>query len=94
MAERNEYDQKLDKIGQLLMEKRKALGKRYNSREKFIDNRSEEIFAGEAWISCRHLASIESGKNWMSVEMLIKHAYALEIHPVDLFREILDIYNS
>jgi len=72
MTEKNTYDEKLVKIGNLLVEKRKALGKRYNSREKFIEKRSDELFAGKAWISCRHLANLEGGKNWISIDMLIK----------------------
>lgn len=94
VAERNTYDDKLVKIGILLREKRKALGRRYGSRESFIEQRSLEILGGEPWISCRHLANLESGKNWLSVEMLIKHAYALEMNPVELFQEILEIYNT
>lgn len=94
MAERDGYDGKLVKIGNLLREKRIALGKRYSSREKFIAERSLELYEEEPWISCRHLANLERGKNWLSVELLIKHAYALEMNPVDLFREILEIYNT
>lgn len=76
------------------MEKRKALGKRYSSRERFIAERSLELYEEEPWISCRHLANLETGKNWIGVEMLIKHAYALEVDPVELFREILKLYNE
>ncbi len=93
MSEKKEYNQKLVKVGALLLEKRKALGP-YGSREAFIEKRSQELFGGEPWISCRHLASLEAGKNWASVEMLIKHAYALEADPVELFREILRIYTQ
>lgn len=94
MAERGRYDEKLVRIGDFLRAKREALGKKYGSRERFIEQRSMEILGGEPWISCRHLASIEGGKNWMSVEMLIKHAYALEMDPVELFQEILEIYSA
>jgi len=83
--------QKIIKIGELLENKRKSLGKQYSSREKFIENRSKEIFNGDAWISTRHLANIESGKNWLSVELLIKHSYALEMEPIELFREIVEL---
>ncbi len=92
MAERTEYDERLDKIGRYLYERRKQLGAPYKSRDKFIGKRSAELFGGEAWISSRHLASLERGKNWMSIELLIKHAVALECDPVELFRDIVRIY--
>ena len=94
MSEKQNYNEQLVKVGNLLMKKRKALGKRYGSRENFIAERSLELFGGDPWISCRHLANVESGKNWISVEMLIKHSYALEEDPVDLFYEILKEYNG
>ena len=94
MAEKAKFDNKLVMVGRLLTEKRKALGKKYSSRDKFIEERSLELFDGIPWISCRHLANVESGKNWLSVEMLIQHAYALEVNPVELFAEILKVYNE
>ena len=94
MAEKKNYDQKLVEIGEMLANKRRALGKQYSSREKFIEQRSLELFGGEQWISTRHLANIELGKNWISVEKLISHAYALEMDPKTLFEEILKIYIS
>lgn len=94
MAEKKEYNAKLVEIGRMLVDKRIALGKEYKKREDFIDNRSEEIFNGESWISPRHLANVELGKNWISIEKLIVLAYALEEDPVDLFEEIMKIYNS
>lgn len=94
MAERKQSNKALIKIGQMLIEKRKALGKPYSSREKFIFNRSIELFNGEQWISVRHLSNIELGKNWMSIEKLITLSNALEIDPVALFREIIDIYRE
>ena len=94
MAEKRGYNQKLVEIGQMLSEKRKALGREYKNREIFIDLRSEEIFGGQNWISPRHLANVELGKNWISIEKLITLAYALEVNPVDLFAEIVDIYTK
>lgn len=94
MAEKKEYNRLLVDIGIMLEEKRKSLGKPYNSRESFIENRSVEIFNNVPWISQRHLANLERGKNWISVELLIHHAYALEMDPMDLFKEILRIYNT
>ena len=94
MAEKMGYDESLIRVGGLLEQKRKALGKQYASREKFIMQRSLELFAGEQWISLRHLTNIELGKNWMSLEMLIKHSYALETDPVELFSDIVHAYNG
>lgn len=94
MAERKNYDQGLVKIGELITEKRKALGSAYKSRENFIDRRSEELFGGKAWISPRHLANIEFGKNWISIEKLIILATALEENPVDFFEEIIETYQK
>ena len=94
MAERNEYDEKLIKIGRYLCARRRRLGTQYKSREKFIDQRSMELFGGDPWMSNRYLASLERGKNWISIKLLIKHAYALECDPVDLFSDIVRIYHG
>lgn len=94
MAERQKYDPGLIKIGELITQKRKALGYAYKSRESFIDRRSEELFGGEPWISPRHLANLELGKNWISIEKLIVLATALEETPVDLFEEIIQTYQK
>ena len=94
MSERDIYDPRLVRIGELLVQKRKALGTNYRSRENFIHQRSREVFDGVPWISVRHLSSLESGKNWISIEMLIQHAYALEMDPVELFRELLQAYQE
>ena len=94
MAEKKEYNQKLVEIGKMLAKKRSGLGREYKKREEFIDYRSEEIFGGEQWISPRHLANVELGKNWLSIEKLIVLSYALEEDPVKLFAEIIEIYNS
>ena len=94
MSERKEYDPKLVKVGNLLKQKRIGLGQEYRSREKFLENRSDELFAGVPWMSERYLASIEEGKNWISIEKLIPLAYALEMDPVQLFAEIFEIYTE
>lgn len=94
MAERRIYDEKLVKIGALLATKRKSLGIQYKNRERFIDLRSEEIFGGDAWISPRHLANIELGKNWISFEKFFLLATALEVDPTELFDDIRRIYNT
>ncbi len=94
MAEKIIASEALVRIGSLLEQKRKALGKRYKSREKFIYNRSEELFGAEDWISLRHLYNIEHGKNWVSIEKLILLADALEEDPGDLFDEIVAIYRG
>ena len=94
MAERQNYNHGLVKVGELLTQKRKALGSAYQTREGFISRRSDELFSGEAWISSRHLANLELGKNWPSIEMLLFLATALEEDPVDLFHEIIETYQN
>ena len=94
MAERKNYDEGLVNVGKMLAEKRKSLGERYSSREKFINLRSNELFGSDDWISLRHLSNIETGKNWISIEKLLLLATALEENPVDLFEEILEAYHS
>ncbi len=94
MSTKCKQDLGLKAVGQLLTQKRISLGPSYYSREKFITNRSIELFQGEDWISLRHLANLESGYNWISIEMLVKLAAALEQNPVDLFSEILLTYQS
>lgn len=94
MAERTKQSEALLEIGRLFEQKRKALGKQYKSRERFIYNRSDELFGSEDWISLRHLYNIEHGKNWISIEKLIMLADALEEDPADLFDEIVKIYRS
>ena len=68
MAEKSVESEALVRIGKLLEQKRKALGKQYKSRARFIENRSDELFGSEDWISLRHLYNIEHGKNWISIE--------------------------
>lgn len=92
MSEKKTFDPALVEIGILLTNKRKALGHEYKTREKFIDLRSNELFGGNDWISPRHLANIELGKNWISIEKLIILSHALEENPADLFEEIVQIY--
>ncbi|MBD5451200.1 MAG: XRE family transcriptional regulator [Lachnospiraceae bacterium] len=92
MAERKKYDEKLKEIGKLLSIRRKALGEQYKTREQFIDLRADELFGGKAWISPRHLANIELGKNWISFEKFFDLALALETDPLELFEEIRKIY--
>lgn len=94
MAEKIGKSEALVQIGKLFEQKRKALGSRYKSREQFIDHRSQELFGAEEWISLRHLCNIEAGKNWVSMEKFIMLADALEVDPVDLFREVLRIYHN
>lgn len=94
MSERKKYDPGLVKVGELLKEKRKALGVEYKTREHFIELRSAELFDNSDWISPRHLANIESGKNWISIEKLITLSAALEENPVDLFAEIIFAYRE
>lgn len=94
MAERKKYDPGLVCVGELLSTKRKALGPLYQTRERFIEIRSNELFGGQDWISPRHLANLELGKNWISIEKLLVLATALEEDPVDLFGEIIKTYQG
>lgn len=94
MSEKSEQSETLIKIGKLIESKRKSLGKEYSSREKFINNRSDELFDSQDWISLRHLCNIENGKNWISIERLIILSDALEIDPIVLFSEIVEIYRD
>lgn len=94
MAERKKYDPGLVRVGILLANKRKSLGPLYKTRERFIDIRSSELFGENDWISPRHLANLELGKNWISIEKLLVLATALEEDPVDLFEEIIQAYQK
>ena len=94
MAERKKFDKGLINVGDLITKKRKALGSRYSTRSDFIETRSQELFSSEDWISLRHLANIETGKNWISIEKLLLLATALEEDPVDLFEEIITAYKK
>lgn len=94
MSERKKKDDWIQKTGQMLHDKRMALGKEFKSREFFVEDRSEKLFDYDDWISSRYLASIELGNNQLSIEKLIKLAYALEIDPVELFAEIVRIYQE
>ena len=94
MSERKQKDVWIEKVGQLIREKRYALGTEFHSREFFVSDRSENLFEYEDWISSRYLASIELGNNQMSIEKLIQIAYALETDPRDLFAEIVNIYQQ
>jgi hypothetical protein len=94
MAERKKFDKGLINVGDLITKKRKALGSRYSTRSNFIETRSQELFSSEDWISLRHLANIETGKNWISIEKLLLLATALEEDPVDLFEEIITAYKK
>lgn len=94
MSEKILKDLRLVKLGQLIREKRYALGPQFESRNFFVEDRSENLFNYEDWISVRYLTSIELGNNQMSIDILIKLAYALEVNPVELFRELLEIYQN
>lgn len=80
--------------GELITQKRKALGDPYNTREKFIAQTSKDIFGGKEWMSVRHLANLELGKNWISIEKFIILADALQQEPVSLFKEFIDTYRN
>ena len=95
MAERKQRDKCLEAIGQFIYNKRQSMGGIYRNREGFIADRQNVIFNNTIcndWISLRHLANIERGKNWPSLPMLIMLAHALEEDPVDFFEDIYKIY--
>ena len=94
MSERIYKEHWIVETGRLIREKRLSLGGEFKNREFFVDDRSENLFDFEDWISSRYLASIELGNNQLSLEKLIKLAYALEVDPVELFEEILRIYQQ
>ena len=94
MSERQISDSALLKIGELFLMKRRNLGTRYTSREKFVYNRSQELFGGKDWISVRYLSSLELGKNLPSIEKLVVLADAYEVDTVELFNEIIRIYRE
>ena len=94
MSERKNKEEWIQKVGLMIRDKRMALGKEFKSREFFVEERSEKLFNYDDWISSRYLASIELGNNQLSIEKLIKLAYALEIDPVELFSEIAKIYHD
>ena len=45
-------------------------------------------------MSVRHLANLELGKNWISIEKFIILADALQQEPVSLFKEFIDTYRN
>lgn len=94
MVERKRYDPGLVRVGELITQKRRALGYPYNTREKFIAQTSKDIFGGKEWMSVRHLANLELGKNWISIEKFIILADALQQEPVSLFKEFIDTYRN
>ncbi|MBR7069971.1 MAG: helix-turn-helix transcriptional regulator [Oxalobacter sp.] len=94
MAEKKLSDPGLLAVGNLIKDKRVSLGESCKSREKFIDSRSLDLFNGSEWISIRHLSNLELGKNWISIEMLLKLSAALEEDPVELFRQIIEVYRE
>ncbi len=94
MSERINKKAWLIRVGQLIREKRLSLGESFRNREFFVEDRSEKLFNYEDWISTRYLASIELGNNQMSIEKLIQLSYALEIDPIELFSDIVNIYQN
>lgn len=94
MSEIKKCKEWIIKTGQYIRRKRLSLGPEFKNREFFIEDRSKNLFDYEDWISSRYFASIELGKNQMSIEKLIQIAYALEMDPVEMFGEILQIYQQ
>lgn len=78
-------------LGELIKNKRLKLTDISQSRQRFIDDRSEKYFNSEEWISEKTLTNYETGKNVPSLQNLKKLAIALEIGIVELFEEIIDL---
>ena len=94
MSEKKKKEVWIENVGRMIKERRLSLGADFKSRDFFVEERSEKLFSYEDWISTRYLASIELGNNQISIEKLIKLSYALEIDPIELFADILDIYQN
>lgn len=92
MSEKKKKEAWLEKTGELIRERRYSLGKEFKNRDFFVQDRSENLFSYNEWISTRYLASIELGNNQISIEKLIQLAFALETDPIELFAEIEKIY--
>ena len=90
--ERKLPNSKLKEIGNMIKNKRISLGKECKTREGFLNYTAS--FLEIDWISTRYLSSIEEGKNMISIQMLIDLAYALQMNPEDLFKEILNILKN
>lgn len=94
MSIRKKYDKNLIDIGEYIKDRRVSLGEDYKNRDDFIYITSKNLFNNENRISSRHLTNIELGYNMISIDLLIKLAYALEMEPSELFGKILEIYKS
>ena len=77
MAERTTENGVLIEIGKLFESKRKALGRQYKSREKFIEKRSMELFDSEDWIPFLLLYNIDHGESGNIIEKLLLLSIAL-----------------
>lgn len=76
-------------IGYLLESYRRRLTDLPQSRQKFIDDRSNVYFGGEEWISEKTLANYENGKNVPTLKNIKKLAVALEVDEIEFIKEIL-----
>lgn len=78
-------------IGDLIQNYRKQLLDIPRTRQGFIDDRSEKYFDNKEWISEKTLLNYETGKNVPSIQNIKKLAVALEIDPLKLIEEILEL---
>lgn len=90
---REKYDEALIRVGEVLEGHRKEIY-RGKSRKWFIEEQGEVCFNDTEWISERHLTNLEKGKNWISIECLLKLATALNKDPVELFEEIVKAWRG
>ena len=85
------YENQNKKVGELLKKYREQLTDIPKSRQAFIDDRSENYFDGEEWISERTLMNYEKGKNIPSLKSLKKLTIALEVDLNELINAIMPL---
>lgn len=77
------------KLGNVIQSYRLRLNDLPNTRQGFINDRSEKLFNYEAWISEKTLSNYECGYNIPTLENLKKLSIALEVDFHELVNEII-----
>ena len=77
------------KLGNVIQSYRLRLNDLPNTRQGFINDRSEKLLNYEAWISEKTLANYECGYNIPTLENLKKLSIALEVDFHELVNEII-----
>jgi transcriptional regulator with XRE-family HTH domain len=88
MAKNAEQSKNAKKIGNIIYNHRMDLSLKRNSREYFINDRSDMNLLPINWISTKSLTNIELGKNFPSYTALKLLSIALEIDFIDLIQEV------